>query len=162
MCSRKRPDIKESHTQTNFQPVLWVTLTFAPKCRPRNQSHAIKLVKRYLQKITDVTGLHIMSLAGVGSNNHFHIIICSSNHFDIHGCDEVDIQTIGALWGKGKVEVSLFDTTKSGVESYTLEKHAVVEDLFQRVFCPHIRHECRGKNGYVLIRDRSRYRITGN
>jgi hypothetical protein len=119
----------------------------------------IKLVKRYLQKVTGLVGFHIMSLAGVGSNNHFHLIICSSKHFTV--TDEI-LGRIKALWGKGKLEVERFDPERHGAESYTLEKHAVVEDLFQRVFCPHIRHECRGKKGCVLIRDRSRYRITGS
>lgn len=117
---------------------------------------AIKLVKRFLQRYAELSKCHLMSLAGVGCQNHFHIIVCSSKHLQVNNNIQKQLQS---LWGKGRVQIDIWDQDKSGAESYTLEKHSVVDELFQRVFCPHLRHECQGKKGCVLIRDRSRYRL---
>ena len=131
---------------TKFSPSYFIHTTYHVNTRPSRFSEAHdKNIEKTIQAISYSLGEHILPYVGVGRNSHSHLILCT---LDGYQANEADRLKIKSKWGDGITSVKIYDRGRVGGGAYVLEKHAIMDTAFNKVFCPRIHVSCkRSKKG---------------
>ena len=129
---------------TKFQPSYYLHLTYREDCRPPqgSQDH-LNNVEGLLRSIARQTKEHVLCYGGAGSDNHSHLIICAMGGRNGYKASKEDAGRIVGLWKHGLSMCDVYDRNMVGGAMYALNKHDILDGVFNKVFCPRIKKSCK-------------------
>ena len=129
---------------TKFQPSFFLHLTYRDDCRPvaGSDSH-YRDVEGLMRSIAMQIQEHVLCYGGFGSNGHCHLIVCTMGGKSGYRADKVACDRISRLWNKGLVKCDIYDPKIGRGALYALNKHEILDGMFNKVFCPRVKKSCK-------------------
>jgi len=147
-----RKTLKQAYQEilysTVFDPAYYIHTTYASARRPSRYSvFPTQDIDKLLHQVKQKLGIHLVCFGGSGDQHHFHGVICAPKS---HTPTDINAKKINDLWNHGLCKTSVFDHEIIGAGKYTLECHEVFDASMNRVYCPKIHHDCKGKKNCIF------------